>query len=542
MPIQTPQLPKGANTVSPDNASPLSPYIPFFVTDVVYQTIVQPEQVFTLSHYFLDAWLPCLNPAHAWLIIALRQRCFLNQNRPWCEVSYQQLAADTGLHPATVKNFFQAPYTTWFVPRTQSQYRFHPSLEQTVRAPSRYWLSPTEPAAPSHLAGLLSFFQQAGLAHLDGVLRSLTKRPTAELRQHLTEIGTGIELPVLAEGTVPALVEYLHGSPLKEPARRYSQALHRRLVAGRRLLGTQYFRLQWVPLLGPALAWLVVLLRSRCYHNPKTGQARHTYTWNKQELARALGQTPRHVFGRLLEHPFAPAFFEILDSNATEATFRVRMWQEQEPLTPADLQRLGPEGVQLPLWSDFFDSTPPNFLTVGLAEADFFDSHAQASTGQISPTFKHSLSTINHLKAPGSYFLNQTSKDSRSDESGLSLSKSGNMVPEKNSPVVGLEDKEEVRTSHLSTSFNEVNVSATDEERWRQTLDHLRLRMPRATFEKWLRSSRLVSRRDEILVIEVTSEYARDWLQHRLLTVIREAVQFVWRQPFDIEFQVSQPG
>ena len=54
--------------------------------------------------------------------------------------------------------------------------------------------------------------------------------------------------------------------------------------------GTQYFRKQWLPLLGPTLAWLIVELRQRCYYGRGEDEKQRDYfTTTYDDLARAIG-------------------------------------------------------------------------------------------------------------------------------------------------------------------------------------------------------------------------------------------------------------
>jgi hypothetical protein len=68
--------------------------------------------------------------------------------------------------------------------------------------------------------------------------------------------------------------------------------------------------------------------------------------------------------------------------------------------------------------------------------------------------------------------------------------------------------------------------TVSDEARqiWARSLDELELQMTRATFDTWLRGSRVVEPGDGWLTIAVRHGYAVDWLQHRLLPVILPTV------------------
>jgi len=59
---------------------------------------------------------------------------------------------------------------------------------------------------------------------------------------------------------------------------------------------------------------------------------------------------------------------------------------------------------------------------------------------------------------------------------------------------------------------------------WARTLDDLQLQMTSATFDAWLRGSRVVKVSDGRLTIAVRHAFAVDWLQHRLMSTIRRTV------------------
>jgi chromosomal replication initiator protein len=60
---------------------------------------------------------------------------------------------------------------------------------------------------------------------------------------------------------------------------------------------------------------------------------------------------------------------------------------------------------------------------------------------------------------------------------------------------------------------------------WKTTLGELQLQMTRATFDTWLRGSRVVAHKDGTFTIYVKHAYAVDWLQNRLQPLIRRTLQ-----------------
>lgn len=59
---------------------------------------------------------------------------------------------------------------------------------------------------------------------------------------------------------------------------------------------------------------------------------------------------------------------------------------------------------------------------------------------------------------------------------------------------------------------------------WATSLGELQLQMTRATFDTWLRGSRVVEATEGCLIVAVRHAYAVDWLQNRLMPVIQRTV------------------
>jgi hypothetical protein len=59
---------------------------------------------------------------------------------------------------------------------------------------------------------------------------------------------------------------------------------------------------------------------------------------------------------------------------------------------------------------------------------------------------------------------------------------------------------------------------------WAGALAELQLQMARATFDTWLRGSRVIKAGDGCLTIAVRHAHAVDWLQNRLLPVVERTV------------------
>jgi len=73
---------------------------------------------------------------------------------------------------------------------------------------------------------------------------------------------------------------------------------------------------------------------------------------------------------------------------------------------------------------------------------------------------------------------------------------------------------------------------------WSATLGELQLQMTQATFDTWLRGSRLLKYENGTVVVAVKNGYAKDWLQNRLLATIKRTLARQVGQPVDVKFVV----
>ena len=59
---------------------------------------------------------------------------------------------------------------------------------------------------------------------------------------------------------------------------------------------------------------------------------------------------------------------------------------------------------------------------------------------------------------------------------------------------------------------------------WRAALGELQLQMTRPTFDTWLKNTRAISYEDGTLIIGVHNAYAKDWLENRLMSIIKRTL------------------
>lgn len=73
---------------------------------------------------------------------------------------------------------------------------------------------------------------------------------------------------------------------------------------------------------------------------------------------------------------------------------------------------------------------------------------------------------------------------------------------------------------------------------WRATLGELQLRMPRATYDTWLKNSTLLAYEDGCFIIGVPNAYAKDWLEQRLHGLVKRVLESVAGHAVELRFIV----
>ena len=76
---------------------------------------------------------------------------------------------------------------------------------------------------------------------------------------------------------------------------------------------------------------------------------------------------------------------------------------------------------------------------------------------------------------------------------------------------------------------------------WQTALGQLQLQMTRATFDTWVKDTRVVSKDNGKLIVGTKSAFAKDWLENRLSTTINRTVSNVLGHAVDIKYVVD-PG
>jgi len=311
--------------------------------------------IFRVSRYFIDHWLRLLGPKAAWAVVDLQQRCYL-ANADSCQVSLKELCAAAGAgSTATMQAIVDAPLTRWFFAKQTTHQR---RADKVVRGKNRYTLQMSDPLTPQHqgqVARVLTERLRDGtipavhgpndLIQLVSDLPPLSSTPSDSLPAWATREPLNlrqIALRVLLEagiGNVPA--NLADEAALRQ---RFADAQARITQPTRIALATHYFRTEWVPQLGATQAWLIMILRSRCYWNKESGEVRDTCLTSNRELAGLLGTSARTV-GRILRDPLVTRFMSAQgrvyeprasDGRKTPSRTRFQVHLTLDPLTPPD--------------------------------------------------------------------------------------------------------------------------------------------------------------------------------------------------------------
>jgi len=611
-----------------------------------YQQIVKPNRRFLIPNYFIQHWVSRLGPTLAWIVISLQQACW-RADDDHCTLAQATMAEEIGIHRHTVsKELHKNGWRHWFIPQIEEQPGLINKKRETYQPlPHKYTVYLVTPLIPEHLAGLYVYFQKqcpAGTAaEIKQAVKALLELSPKEALTCLeaqvgasersfeaplsvaevAALATGLDLGRLPAATVKKLEQKLAG-------------LESHLTETGGTICRQYFRQTWVPLLGPPLAWLVTIIRSRCYFNPDSGELRDVNTWPKKELAAHLGQSTQNL-KHLLAHPYAGHFIQILDQNKRRLTLRVSLAREPLPDQSADQfwcrQGQGASGSgqacgridknstsppvesikvrhDPPVKSIKVRHDPPRIDKSSTHESTLKDSVLSIDDDRISKgsqtTLKKmlseaglsgtGLSRLCHKKptlelqptkavilyaearglGPG-YIYRHLDRGARVEEIFLQLAalepetlelfraalgelkQGGRLTARIRTPIrpdrvdlfIGFAqafagfEPEAVREALGRGEAAFEGTGAADGQRgpageaagptqaeaslgrfWTQVLTQLETQMTTATFEAWVKETRLIGREGSSFTVAVANPLAKDWLEHRLMTVIRRTV------------------
>ncbi|NJD60923.1 MAG: hypothetical protein FIA98_16130 [Anaerolineae bacterium] len=253
----------------------------------IYDEIVQPHQVIVVPGYFLR-FISVLGLDLAWLYIGFRQAAYeagaAKQPGKMFGAPAKNVARYSGMSLRTFRRYSANP-DTWqrlrdlVTPAEDKPQWQYGNDNHPHRTPRYYRVAMTLPLTP---ADELS-------------LRAWLYKSLAEGKNPLAALQDALEIPVdeliprhentpsYRDGSIElhSVQDVLHAvcGPISENDRSHIQELAdqlaQHLMPPRDLVFlTHYFVTRWLPKLGHGQGWFVVLIRDRCYLNPRTGEIR----------------------------------------------------------------------------------------------------------------------------------------------------------------------------------------------------------------------------------------------------------------------------
>lgn len=77
------------------------------------------------------------------------------------------------------------------------------------------------------------------------------------------------------------------------------------------------------------------------------------------------------------------------------------------------------------------------------------------------------------------------------------------------------------------------------EQAWQSVLGQLQMEMPRASFDTWVRDTRVLTYDENSMTVGVRNAYARDWLESRLLSTVTRLLAGTMDRAMDVRFVIS---
>ncbi len=89
--------------------------------------------------------------------------------------------------------------------------------------------------------------------------------------------------------------------------------------------------------------------------------------------------------------------------------------------------------------------------------------------------------------------------------------------------------------------MNDVAGKVDADGLWQAALGQLQLCMSRATYDTWLKDCGLLAYEDGTFIIGVPNAYAKDWLEHRLHSVVKRVLEDIAGRAVELRFVVRPP-
>jgi len=85
-------------------------------------------------------------------------------------------------------------------------------------------------------------------------------------------------------------------------------------------------------------------------------------------------------------------------------------------------------------------------------------------------------------------------------------------------------------------------MTLSPEQAWQSALGQLQMEMPKASFDTWVRDTRLVSYEDGLFFVGVRNDYTREWLESRLTSTVTRLLMGIMNRGVSVAFVVNTPA
>lgn len=330
----------------------------------LYDEVVRPERVVVVPRYYLR-WVPWLGVDLAWIPLGFRQIAFLNgsmfESGDVFESPARSIASWAGVSLRTFRRKITDPRLRWFIEPVQSDgvdFRWNDDKDQPERVPQSWRVVVSMPLTPADQASLKNWLieRRSSGSTPGAILHEALQTPIDKLLpwSDVPQEQIPAGKPISVQDLVMEILDRDLDPSTKVSILQLADSLSNYITGNARspLLITHYFIKKWLPLLKPGPAWLVTLLRGRCYYNRENGELRDQTTVHggHVELASRLGLARSKTIGewfcgrtksrgkqkgaQLLDYFIAEISRSKQRSNELSIQYKVRMIDE--PFTPAD--------------------------------------------------------------------------------------------------------------------------------------------------------------------------------------------------------------
>jgi len=254
------------------------------VFDLPYDEIVG-TGIIAIPAYFGRYHLSMLGPNLAWMVIGFRQAAYSAGQRSGSRrhrISERMIARWSGMYRGTFRRR-KKKAKTWrelqgFVKLVDAKLSWVSVKGETPRKRAHaYQVQMTMPLTTAHACSLKQWLMQ-NVEAAGGPKAVLELATTVHQKALLPDDATALE-GAICKNVAQIARECFAGQLPDAELKSLAQRLHHHIMPPNdQIIISHFFIENLLPLLGPGPAWMLTLLRDRCFYDPKTGEQRNELT------------------------------------------------------------------------------------------------------------------------------------------------------------------------------------------------------------------------------------------------------------------------